>query len=104
MQRKWMDKYYEERGLDTTSAAIPLIQMWALASHSDIVFDKLKELYDSPGRRDDSNHVKINEEEYNIVHRLCQEESEQKRYTKQLRRYEREAASSASEKRLDVKT
>lgn len=97
-------EYHREHSLDTTRAEIPLIKSWALGRHSDLVCDKMRELFVGSRRLDPSNQVEITEEEYDIIRRLGQEESKQKRYSCQLKRYRDETLSSPSTRRIDTET
>lgn len=59
--------------------------------YSDTAYAKIIEL---SGRVGASKQVEMNEEEFDVVLRLGQEELEQRRHSKQLRRYRMEASSS----------
>lgn len=97
-------EYHRQHSLNTTRAEIPTLTSWVLGRHSDLVCDKMAELFVGPRRVDSYKQAEVTEEEYDIIHRLSQEESVQKRYSCQLRRYREEAAASPLDRRVDAKT
>lgn len=64
----------------------------------------MRELFVGSRRLDPSNQVEITEEEYDIIRRLGQEESKQKRYSCQLKRYRDETLSSPSTRHIETET